>query len=188
MLAVQSLFYILLMGALWFVVSLRHRRPFWQSLSWRFPFRGMIFAAMLGPALAISVGVLGLALKAPRIRMPFDDVLTGTVSIVLLGLFVGVLGPVFEELLFRGFLYPLLVRSIGVWPAIVAAAAPFALLHGPQYQWSWQHLLLVGYAGVIFGWMRMSTGSTAAAAFTHATYNLFFYAAFVAQSTRPPGW
>jgi membrane protease YdiL (CAAX protease family) len=186
MLTVQSLFYILLMTVLWLIISVRHGRPFWSALDWRFPFQGVFFAFTLGPMIALSVGVLGVAFKAPRITMPFEDAVTGTASIILMGLFVAILGPVFEELVFRGFLLPLLERSIGLWPAIIAAAAPFALMHGPQYHWSWQHLLLVGYAGVVFGWMKVSRGSTAAAAITHGTYNLFFYSAFLAQQTRPP--
>src|SRR5256885_2249784 len=73
------------------------------------------------------------------------------------------LGPVSEELIFRGFLFPLLARTFGVVVAILGAALPFALLHGPQYAWSWRHILLVLLAGCAFGWVRHRTGSTAVA-------------------------
>jgi membrane protease YdiL (CAAX protease family) len=93
-----------------------------------------------------------------------------------------VLGPLFEELLFRGFLQPLLQRALGPWPAIFLAATGFAVLHGAQYKWSWQHLLLVGWAGVAFGYARYTTGSTAAAALLHGGYNLTFFVGYLIQS------
>jgi hypothetical protein len=102
-------------------------------------------------------------------------------SVLLVGAFATTLGPACEELIFRGFLLPLLVRSFGVITGVVAAALPFALLHGPQYGWSWRHLLLVTLAGSVFGWVRLRTGSTVAAATVHAAYNLTFFIAYLNQ-------
>ena len=48
---------------------------------------------------------------------------------------------------------------------------PFALLHGPQYAWSWRHVLLIAVAGSAFGWWRVYTRSTGASALMHAGYN-----------------
>ena len=101
---------------------------------------------------------------------------------MLVAFFAVVLGPVFEELLFRGFLLPLLQRALGAWLGILLAAAGFALLHGAQYQWSWKHLLLVGLAGAAFGLARYKTGSTAAAALLHGGYNLTFFVGYLIQS------
>ncbi len=79
---------------------------------------------------------------------------------------------------------PLLSRKFGVWVGIVMAAVPFALLNGPQYAWSWQHIALLVLASVAFGGVRRITGSTAAAAMTHATYNLTFFSAFLVTQSR----
>ena len=65
------------------------------------------------------------------------------------------------------------------WPRFVLSALPFALLHGPQYAWSWRHLVLITVAGVAFGYARYRSGSTAAAAIVHAAYNTTFFLAFV---------
>jgi membrane protease YdiL (CAAX protease family) len=70
---------------------------------------------------------------------------------------------------------------MGPWPAIVVTALPFSALHGPQYAWSWRHLLLLTLASVAFGWVRYRSASTAAAAFTHAGYNLTFLIAYLVQ-------
>ena len=48
-------------------------------------------------------------------------------------LFIAVIGttlaPICEEIVFRGFLQPLLVRSLGAVPGILLAAAAFGLMH-----------------------------------------------------------
>jgi len=50
-------------------------------------------------------------------------------SVILLATFGVTLGPLCEELAFRGFLQPLLVRSLGAVPGVLAATIPFGLLH-----------------------------------------------------------
>lgn len=177
----QGIFYLLLFLALNALLRVKYQKPFWESLAWRFPYRGAWLSIVVGPLLAILVSAAGVLLRAPVVQLPFDEMIRSRFSIVLLGVFVSTIGPVCEELAFRGFLMPLLVRSLGMWPGIVLAAVPFALLHGPQYSWSWQHILLVAVAGTVFGWVRHKSGSTAASAVIHAGYNLTFYIAFLIE-------
>jgi membrane protease YdiL (CAAX protease family) len=178
----QSAIYALLIGALYMVITFRYRRPLWQSMGWVVPERGKWWCIFGGPALAISLSVLGVILRAPAIPTPVESLISGRGSLFLVALFAVVLGPVFEELLFRGFLLPLLQRALGAWPAIVLAACGFAALHGAQYQWSWKHLLLIGLAGIAFGYARYKTDSTAAAALLHGGYNLTFFVGYLIQS------
>ena len=70
-------------------------------------------AVLAGPLLAVSVGLLGSALRTPEINLPFEEMLGSPATKVLLGILVVILGPVAEELAFRGFLMPLLIRSLG---------------------------------------------------------------------------
>jgi hypothetical protein len=86
-------------------------------------------------------------------------------------LFGVLLAPIFEETLFRGFLLPLLARSVGPQLGIFFTADPFALLHGAQNRWAWQPVVLIGLAGVVFGYVRYKTGSTTAAFLMHSAYN-----------------
>jgi len=181
-LAFQSAIYALLIGALYMVITFRYRRPLWQSMGWVVPERGAWWCVIGGPAMAIGLSVLGVALRAPEIPTPVENLISGRGSLFLVACFAVVLGPLFEELLFRGFLQPLLDRALGIWPAIFLAATGFALLHGAQYQWSWRHLLIVGLAGVAFGYTRYKTGSTAAAALLHAGYNLTYFVGYLVQS------
>jgi membrane protease YdiL (CAAX protease family) len=75
---------------------------------------------------------------------------------------------------------PLLVRSFGALTGVLAAAAPFALLHGFEYAWNWQRLVIIFLAGAAFGWMRHRSGSTAAATVMHCAYNLVFFVLLMA--------
>jgi membrane protease YdiL (CAAX protease family) len=103
-------------------------------------------------------------------------------TVLLFSIFVVILGPLCEELAFRGFLLPLFVRSLGAAAGVVVTGLLFGCLHAPEYSWSWRHVLLVSLAGCVFGWVRYQTRSTAAATYMHSTYNLTQFAAFVAQS------
>jgi membrane protease YdiL (CAAX protease family) len=103
-------------------------------------------------------------------------------TLILFSIFVVILGPLCEELAFRGFLLPLFVRSLGAAAGIMVTGLLFGCLHAPEYSWSWRHVLLVSLAGSVFGWVRYKTGSAAASTYMHSTYNLTQFAAFVAQS------
>lgn len=172
-------FYILWFSSLFMILKTKYDRPFWESLGWIVPDRGKAFAFFAGPVLAITIGIMGAVLRTPMVDMPIRKLLHDRLSIILFGIFSTILGPVTEELAFRGFVMPLFVRSLGPWPGIVLTALPFALLHGQQYAWTWQYVILVGVAGVVFGWVRHVTGSTLASAIMHGTYNLTFFAAFL---------
>ncbi len=175
-LAAQFLFYLLWLACLYVWIKVQYGQPFWPSMAWVRPPKGWWNSFAWGILTWIAVIVLGALLKPPRIEMPLEELLRDRVSLVGVGLFAVTLGPLWEELAFRGFLLPLLVRSLTVVPAVLLTALLFAGLHGPEYAWSWKHLALVAVAGSAFGGMRCWSGSTAAAAVMHAGYNLAIFA------------
>lgn len=180
-LGVQFLAYGFWFLGLYALLKLRYGRPFWQSLAWRRPAGGLGGFLVKGAVLALVVALLGAALRTPDIDMPIKELLRDKASVVLVGVFAVTLGPLCEELIFRGFLQPLLARSLGAAWAIPLTAALFAIPHGPQYAWSWQHVVLITLAGSAFGWVRHRTGSTLAATVMHASYNFVFFVALVAR-------
>jgi membrane protease YdiL (CAAX protease family) len=171
----QALVYFFLFASLWALLRMRYDAPFWRSLAWNFRLAQAWKPIILGPLLAISISVTGVLIKAPVLATPFEDMTRDRGSSAAFLFFAVVLGPLCEELAFRGFLFPLVERATGGLSAIIVSALPFALLHGQQYQWSWQHVLLVFLAGCGFGWLRYRSGSTAAATLLHSTYNLTFF-------------
>src|SRR6185369_10245578 len=129
--------------------------------------------------LAIFVAVIGLLLRTPPQDSTLLELMRDRISLIIVGILATTFGPLCEELAFRGFLLPLLVRTLGAAAGIVFTALPFALLHGPQYHWSWQHLVLLTGVGCIFGWARYKTGSTGISTIIHAGYNAAFIGALI---------
>lgn len=183
LLLAQILWYALAFSALKALLLFRYDRPFWQSLGWRpIRFAAAAGALLAGPLMALSVGLLGSALRTPEINLPFEEMLGSTSTKILLGILVVILGPVAEELAFRGFLMPLLIRSLGAAGGIVLTGVIFGSAHGYEYQWSWQYMLLISLVGCVLGWAKYKTKSTFAAALMHCTFNLTQFAALVWRS------
>ena len=90
-------------------------------------------------------------------------------SYIDLGLWVVPLGviaaPIFEEFIFRGLIFGGLRRSFGVWPATLASAAVFAILHPPLA------IVPVFVLGVCTALVYERTRSLLAPMIVHAVYN-----------------
>jgi membrane protease YdiL (CAAX protease family) len=185
LLLAQTAGYLLLFAALFAILHLQYGRPFWASLAWTRPRIGLGWIVLAGAGAVFGVALLGLAIQVPNTRNAIVDLLKDRTSIILIVFFGVTLAPLCEELIFRGFLQPLLVRSIGTVPGILAAALPFGLLHFKQYGDSWKHVVLISLAGAAFGWMRQASGSTKAATIMHGTYNALEFVAFLAQTNLP---
>jgi len=178
----QLIGYALLFGALAMALRLQYDRPFWRSLAWAPLGRPPIFIVMCGVVTSLSVALLGSLIHTPTTSNPLTDLLQDRTSTILMAIFGIGIAPVCEELAFRGFLQPLLVRSLGAVPGVILAAIPFGLLHYREFGNSWRHAVLIAVAGTTFGWMRHATGSTKAAALMHASYNALIFVAVFAPS------
>jgi hypothetical protein len=177
----QFLGYALLFGGLALLLRTQYNRPFWTSMGWRPMGMAAPLIVLAGISAALAVSFTGQLLHMPETANPMMELLSDPVSLAVVGTFGVTLGPLCEELVFRGFLQPLLVRSFGAAAGIAAGAVPFGLLHLQQYGYSWRHALLITGAGVGFGWMRHATGSTRASTLMHAAYNGLFFLALLAQ-------
>jgi len=185
LLPAQFLLYGVLLGALALMFRRYYGRPFWKSLRWVSSGMPWSFVATCGIVLAVVVMVASLVLRTPDINSPMKELLSDKSSVVLVAVFGITLGPLCEEMLFRGFLQPLLVRSLGAVQGVLLAAVPFGLLHLQEYGYSWRHVLLITAAGAGFGWMRERTGSTKAAVIMHASYNSVFFLLLAVQQAAP---
>jgi CAAX protease family protein len=175
--------YLFLSLVLIVIFRLQYGRPFWKSLGWNpIPVPPM-WVAIAGWLAAFAVVTVGYLIGTPTTSNPMMEMIQESrVSMVLIAVFGVTVGPLAEELTFRGFLQPLLVRSLGAPLGIVLTAIPFGVLHIPEYGYSWRHAVLITTAGAAFGWMRHATGSTKAATLMHAAYNALFFAALFSQS------
>lgn len=180
LLAGQLLGYILWFAIIAILFRVRYRKPFWRSLGWIPAQRWTIVSVASGLALMVGIAVAGSMMKLPSIDSPVQKLLEDPKTIPLAVLSIAVIGPVAEELFFRGFAQPLLVRSYGAFVGILLTSIPFALLHAPQLQMAWGNVALIAAAGIAFGYLRLLSTSTLQSALMHATYNTALVAAFFA--------
>ncbi len=182
---VQELAAQMAMYAVWFVLlrilfQIQYQKPLFESLSW--VNNGWLFASVCGGvALAFAISWLGIRMQAPMLDPPYKELLADRRLLLMFALASVLLGPIAEELAFRGFMMPLFAKLMPGALAAFVTAIPFALLHGPGYKWSWQHVLLVFLAGCVFGVVRQLLDSTLAAAATHSAYNLTLLAGYIAN-------
>ncbi len=139
----QVAIYILLLSVLYGLAHMRHETQLQIAASWTTRFPGAPYYILTGPLLAIVMVALSELLRAPAVTNPVDLLTTGSIPLPVVSLFAVVIGPLFEELFFRGFLQPLLAAHWGQRIGLFLTSAGFSLLHGVQYEWHWQYLLVL---------------------------------------------
>ena len=77
-----------------------------------------------------------------------------------------VVGPLAEELVFRGIIQTRLLRAMPPWTAVVLQAALFGIIHGTPIQIVYALLL-----GLALGFLRSRTGSILPGFAAHAAFN-----------------
>jgi membrane protease YdiL (CAAX protease family) len=100
-------------------------------------------------------------------------------------LVVAVLGPVAEELLFRGVVYPGLRNALGPWAAVPLSAILFGLGHREH---GWEAAAATGVMGVAFALLVEFGGSLWPAILAHVLINTKVIAGFLPwfRGTPPP--
>ncbi|MBZ5679937.1 MAG: CPBP family intramembrane metalloprotease [Acidobacteriia bacterium] len=151
------------------LVEGKYHVRFWQAIRWNWP-RSEWKLLSLGVLLLFGLGVLENFLPMPT-DTPFEKLLARPRDAYLLSIIAVSLGPLVEELFFRGFMYPVLERRIGVAWGIFLTALPFGLIHLPQYGWAWGAALVIFLVGVVCGAVRAATRSVAASFLVHVGYN-----------------
>lgn len=120
-------------------------------------------------AFLLGFDLLGYALGRPPIPDFMREVYTTGEPLWVLWIALVVMAPLFEELLFRGFLIPGLERRWGGWAAVLISSGIFAGIH---LQYDWFDMSAVLGLGLMFGALRVQTGSTWLAMLLHAAVNL----------------
>lgn len=166
----QSLAYVLVFGYMYFLVTRERGRPqFWAAVHWNWPSNvgGYLLA---GFALSLGLQVLAHFLPIPK-DLPIDTYFRTPAEAWALSIISVTLAPLMEELFFRGFLYPVLARGIGVPIAIFVTALGFAALHGSQLMFSWGPVLVIFLVGLVLTMVRAQKNSVGAGVLMHIAYN-----------------
>ena len=176
-LALQSLFYLLVLIYLVLLARLLHRHPFWKSMGWSRPPVGRAVAFLVGGGvLAVVVTVLPPLLPDAE-GFPLEQLFTSPLASYAIGVFAILVAPLVEELVFRGLLFAIFERMVGLRFAVGATALLFAGLHVPEYWHAWNHVLMISIVGLVFSLARAKSGSLAASVLLHVGYNTCMMAA-----------
>ena len=151
------------------LVQGKYRVRFWQAIRWNWSAGAAPKLLGLG-VLMVGLDLLGRFLPMPR-SVPFDQFFARPTDAYLTAAFAITLGPLMEELFFRGFLYPVLARRMGVVLGVIFTALPFGLVHLVQYGYAWGAVLVIFLVGMVLTTIRAVTGSVAASFLAHVGYN-----------------
>ena len=165
----QVLLYIPVAACMIALVEGKYHVRFWQAIQWNWPGAGWKLL-LLGGAMFFGLSLLQNLLPMPK-DTPFEHLFDRPRDAYLLSIIAVTLGPLMEELFFRGFLYPVLARRMGVTWGIALTALPFGLIHLPQYGWAWGAALVIFLVGVVCGAVRAVTRSVGASFLVHVGFN-----------------
>jgi len=105
----MTLAYLTMLAAMYVLVTRRRRRPFLQAVAWRWPRDWWLVYMFGGGLLAVALGLLSKFLPIPK-SLPMDRFFQDRQGAYLMMIFGVAVAPLAEEMLFRGFLYPVLDR------------------------------------------------------------------------------
>jgi membrane protease YdiL (CAAX protease family) len=177
---IQLFWWLLVFGYIYVIVTSKYDLPFGPSIGWRPLQRPPAFYLLSGVVLAFAVAGVSALIPRPDRTLPMEALLQDQLSIILMALFGVIVAPVAEEVVFRGFLYPVLESKHGVVTAVVLTSLPFSVLHGPQYGWQWQNLTLLFGVALVFGIVRARTGSVVSSTLVHVAYNATLFSVLFA--------
>lgn len=166
----QSVAYLLILAYMYVLVTRERGHPdFLAAIHWNWPSNIVVYV-FVGFALSLALQGLSHLLPIPK-ELPIDDFFRTPAEAWALGILSVTLAPLMEELFFRGFLYPVLARRLGLPVAVIMTALPFALLHGAQLMFSWGPVLVIFLVGVVLTIVRAKQNSVGASVLIHMAYN-----------------
>jgi membrane protease YdiL (CAAX protease family) len=174
----QGIMNLVLVGFIAFLIKVVHRRSFVETIHW---FRNYQYNTgsliMLGATLAITVLIVSSFLP-PGETPPIERLLSSTRAVYVFALFGIAAAPLFEEIIFRGFLFKVLFDIGGPGTAVSATAILFALLHLPQLWGSWAGVGLIFVVGFVLSFVRLRSNSLIPSFIIHTSYNAMLFGVF----------
>ena len=153
------------------LITLRAQDDFWSAVKWQMPKAASIVVfACGGVVLALAVQIASNFLPIPK-SLPIEQYFRDGPSAYMMLIFGVLVAPLAEELLFRGLLFPVLSRALGVATGVVLTATLFSLIHQSQLSHAWAPLMLLFFVGLALTIIRARAQSLAASWIVHFAYN-----------------
>ncbi len=172
--AAQAVAYCIVLLYIRRILRLRSGKTAHEAVEWTSNLLSLATGAMGGITLAVAIMYLSRFVTLPE-QLPIEDVfkvvLQSPWTTCLFATFSILLAPLFEEVYFRGLLFPLLQRSLGSLAAILITAVAFALIHALQLAFSGKALLLMTFVGIVLTVIRARMRSVCASWTAHVLYN-----------------
>ena len=207
----EALSYLATLAASWFIFPLLWKRPFAEGIQANLDAarRNAIRLIPIGLVLSVTVQAISSLISLPK-NIPMDSFFRTPSDVWLVAAFGTLLAPLFEEVLFRGFLLPAfaiaydwislprtpaareqwrsnnkLTRPSLVFSAVLTSIF-FAALHGQQIAFAWPVLLLLFSVSLILSYVRLRLRSVMASTLIHVSYNatIFVFAFIVTGGFR----
>jgi len=174
----QGLMNSVLVGFIAFLIKVVHRQSFVETIHW---FRNHQFSTgfliSLGATLAISVLLVSSFFPAGE-PPPIERLLSSATAVYVFAIFGIGAAPLFEEIIFRGFLFKVLFDIGGSGMAVSVTAILFALLHLPQLWGSWGGVILIFIVGYVLSFVRLRSNSLIPSFIIHTSYNTMLFGVF----------
>ena len=183
LLSIQMVMESLCVLFIYFIVTQKYDRHFWEAIHWVRRKDQEWYALLSGVALAIALQLFS-NLFPPERRLPIEEWFSSPVSAYVVA-FVGIsAAPFIEELVFRGFFYPVFERRWGLPRAVLLTSALFAVIHGSQLAWSWREVSAIFVVGMMLSYSRGKTGSLVPPFLMHLAYNTTLFATLYIYTDR----
>ena len=195
--------YLIAVGIAFFAMPVFWHRPFVVGLQWNV---GKVrwWFGLAGLVVGFAAQSVTVFIPHPK-ELPIEEIFHNPALIWFMVLFGVVIGPLFEEIMFRGFLLPAIAIAVD-WVRIprggdelvslenliawrssteysnvalivssILTSALFALIHAPQLGYTMPALALLMCVSIGLCFVRIRTGSVASSAFVHGCYNLSIF-------------
>jgi uncharacterized protein len=179
LLGAQFLGCVLVLVATYFMVDVQSKGRAWEAIRWNWPENWSVYLAA-GVGLQVGLLLLGSILPMPK-NAPIEEFFRTARDAWIVSLFGVLFAPIFEEVYFRGLLYPALARCLGAPLSVVLTSLLFAAIHAPQLSHAWGPVLVIFLVGLALTTVRAVQKSVAATILMHMAYNgTIFVAAYFA--------
>jgi membrane protease YdiL (CAAX protease family) len=174
----QMCSYLVTLGFMFTTATQNSEGGFGPAVRWNWPRAWAMYLA-LGIAFAIGLQFLARFLPMPK-EIPMEAFFKTALRAWIISIAAMTLVPLMEELFFRGFLYPVVARRMGIIFAVLFTAVSFTAIHIPQLadphmplSASWGAVLLIFIIGLALTIVRAVKKSVAAGVLVHMAYNGF---------------
>jgi CAAX protease family protein len=201
-LGTMALLYLITFALAWMIFPLFWNRSFLAGLQWNAAalprYRGRLFAAA---CVCFVLAMIDEVVLPGPTNAPIDELFKTRTAAWLLFAFGVTVAPLFEEIIFRGFLLPAfctaydwttekltgrLAPPLGPndaprWSLAamvvgsILTSIPFAAMHGEQTGYSLGPFVLLVCVSMVLCLARLGTRSLACSVFVHASYNFLLF-------------